>query len=219
MFNVSVSLKGVKKTFFNKIIIQDVDESFYVGEVIGIIGENGIGKTTFIKLISGLIRPDKGEILIFNKNNQLFHQACMSHMGVVLENSRALYWRLSVWQNFIYFSGLKGIFGNEVLKNGEKILRIFNLWDLRNEKVETLSTGIKQRMAIVCAICHDPSIILFDEPTIGLDSETKLVLKNLISEFSVKSKTIIVTSHDHQFVESISHRILAIEKSGLKRVV
>lgn len=215
MINASIHLRCLSKQFLGKIVIKNFEECFYPGEVIGIIGKNGVGKTTLIKLISGLIRPDAGEVLIFSKNNEFFHKDCMLRVGTLLENSRALYWRLSVWRNFVYFSGLKGIFGKGVLENAKKILNLFGLWELKNVIVETLSTGMKQRMAIVSAICHDPSIILLDEPTIGLDHDVKQVLVDMIKRFSEEKKTIVVTSHDHNFISSVSGKIYKIENSGL----
>jgi len=209
---------NLTKNFGNRSLFGSVNFSFRAGEIIGISGKNGVGKTTFIKLLCGLIYSDSGQILINGIDARKNRTKWMEDVGTLLEGSRSLYWRLSALQNFIYFAGLKKIFGNEAKVRAEKLLQLFGLWDVRNEKVETFSFGMKQRLALACSVAHAPSIVLLDEPTSGLDTMSSQILENYIDVLSKENKTVLLASHDHEMIARISTSRLTIENGVINRV-
>lgn len=213
-----IRISNLIKSYASRCVFHQTNISFYAGEIIGLIGENGIGKTTFIKLLCGLIHPDEGQIFINGINIQKNKAKCMQSMGVLLEGSRSVYWRLSAWQNFIYFSGLKGVFNKEAYKRAEELFKFLEIWEAKDNKAETLSYGMKQRLAFACSISHYPSVVLLDEPTTGLDSGSNLIFEHFIKQLSNENKTIIIASHDHDMIERLSHKIFRIKDGSIKNV-
>lgn len=205
-----IKIKNISKTFSARLVLNNINTYFFSGQITGISGENGSGKTTFIKLISGLILPDVGNVYIHGLDVAIDRLEVMSHLGVLLDGTRNLYWRLSAWQNFVYFSGLKGIFGDVLRKEGKQLLKYFGLWDVRNQKVESFSLGMKQKLSICCTLSHNPDVILLDEPTIGLDHESQQLLLELIKIKASESKTILMLSHDLEMLNTVCHRKITI---------
>lgn len=141
------------------------------------LGPNGAGKTTLIKCLSGLIIPDKGEIFINGKLTDPNDRNYLKDISVVLEGARNLYWRASVKSNFYYFGALKGIGRSEINTNIEKIDELFGIKHLLTRRVNTLSLGQKQKVAILCNILLNPRLLILDEPSNGLDiNKRKLLL-------------------------------------------
>ena len=213
-----IKVANISKKFGRASIFSGVNFSFQAGQVIGISGNNGVGKTTFIKILSGLIYPDSGQVFINGIEARKNRKQWMENIGTLLEGSRSLYWRLSALQNFVYFSGLKGIFGKTALIQAQKKLEYFDLWDTRNSKVETFSFGMKQRLALACCVCHTPSIILLDEPTSGLDATSSKILENYICLLAKENRTIILASHNQELITKLSSRKLVIEKGAITSV-
>lgn len=207
----SVQVHNISKTFSAHLILHNINTSLFPGEITGISGPNGSGKTTFIKLISGLISPDSGNISIHGLDIATERLVVMKHLGVLLDGTRNLYWRLSAWQNFVYFAGLKGVFGEILRKEGEFLLKYFGLWDVRNQKVESFSLGMKQKLSICCTLSHNPKVILLDEPTIGLDCESQLLLVELLKIKALELKTILVLSHDMEMIKTLCDRKIIID--------
>lgn len=206
-----IKVINISKDFGNHSLFCKVNFSFHAGEIIGLSGKNGTGKTTFIKLLCGLIYPNSGQIFINGIDARKNRTKWMEDVGTLLEGSRSLYWRLSALQNFIYFAGLKKVFGKEAMHRAEKILQFFGLWDVKNEKVEIFSFGMKQRLALACSVAHSPSIVLLDEPTSGLDIISSQILENYIGILAKENKTVLLASHDHEMVARISTSKLTIE--------
>lgn len=198
-----ITIKNVSKAFASRSILKEINVSFSSGQVVGILGANGSGKTTLIKLMCGLVYPDEGSILINGLDIASNRFKIMSDLGVLLDGSRGLYWRLSAWQNFVYFSGLKGKFGKSVKEQGKYLFTYFGLSDKRDQKVESFSLGMKQKLSICCALSHGPNVILLDEPTIGLDCEAQELLMRLIKSKAVELKTILIASHDVEMLNNI----------------
>lgn len=213
-----IKITNLTKNYANQCVFQQVNISFYSGEIIGLIGENGVGKTTFIKLLCGLIHPDSGQVFINGININSERVKCMQNIGVLLEGSRSIYWKLSALQNFIYFSGLKGIFGRKAYERGERMLKLLDLWKVREKKAEIFSYGMKQRLAFACSISHLPSVILLDEPTTGLDASSSCILEGFIKQLCDDNKTIIIASHDHHMIERLAHKIVNIRNGSFNNV-
>lgn len=217
-----ISITNVSKAYSHhslpngyKSIFKDFSIHLRYGEITGIIGPNGSGKTTLLKLICGLITPDDGSISVLGRNLRHSQSSIMKEIGIVLEGSRNLYWRLSAWQNLLYFGGLKGIFGRDAKMAAEKLLKGLQLWDVRHQLVQSFSRGMQQKLAIACAFISDPTIILLDEPSLGLDAESQDIIENWIQDAANEyNKTIVITSHHTDMIERLCHRVLVL-KSGV----
>ncbi|MCX8058732.1 MAG: ABC transporter ATP-binding protein, partial [Spirochaetes bacterium] len=188
----------------------------YKGEILGLLGPNGSGKTTTVKSIANIIEYDSGEILIRGYNNKKNGIKVKEMMGAVLEGARNIFWRLTPVENMIYFAGLKGFSKKQIKNNIDFLVETLNLKNYLTIEAGKLSKGNQQKVAIACAFITDPEIVLLDEPTLGLDVETcremYVWIKNIIKE---KNNFILVTSHDMKFIENVCDRVAVIKNGKL----
>lgn len=213
-----IRLESVSKKFGENSIFKNLNFSCHAGDIIGLTGNNGVGKTTLIKILCGLVRPNSGNIFINGNHASSNRNMWMQNVGVLLEGSRSIYWRLSAIQNINYFSGLKGVFGKLADSQAKKMLQFFGLWEIRNQKVENFSFGMKQRLALACSVVHSPSVIILDEPTSGLDAQSTELLEKYIHLLSQEKKSIILASHDLEMVSKISTKKFKIENCVLNEI-
>ena len=182
------------------------------GEVLAFLGPNGAGKTTTIKMIAGLIRPDKGWVKIAGRDPHREPQA-LRGVGAVLEGNRNLYWRLTPLENLEYFGVLRGMSRKRVRSRGLELLEAFDLLDKRKEPVQKLSRGMQQKIAIAVALIHQPKLLLLDEPTLGLDVEAGETVKKLVRQVATSGCAILLTTHQLNVAEQLSDRV-AIIRAG-----
>lgn len=196
--------------------VKAVDKvSFQVrqGEVLGLLGPNGAGKTTTIKCILGLMRPNAGGILVFGENVEEHYPRMLKNMSAVLEGSRNLYWRLTVWENILFFSGLHGVTSRDDKAHFEHLIRLFSLEDKRNVEVRKLSQGMKQKTSVVCALARRTPLVFLDEPTLGLDVETSLELRAVLKQLATEeNRTIIVSSHNMDVIQDVCQRVIILSQ-------
>lgn len=182
------------------------------GEILGILGPNGSGKTTTLKSIAGLIEFDEGKITVNGYDNVKQRNQMLFHIGAVLEGARNIYWRLSPLENIIYFAGLKGVKHSKAKEQAYHLLDILELNDKVHDELRNLSKGMQQKVAIACAIVHEPSLILLDEPTLGLDVEIIRKVKPWLKTLALNSNSaILITSHDLNFIEDVCDRVIIIK--------
>lgn len=211
VFNVSkvYSQSGVKA-------LDSVSLSIADQEIVGFLGPNGAGKTTLVKIIAGLVIPSGGEVTIAGFDVQRRRYAALRHLGVVLEGARNLYWPLSVRDNILYFGAIKGISAGAIRHRLPELLKLLQLEGFADRKVGSLSSGQKQRAAIATALVHDPSVLILDEPTNGLDIPSVDnfidVLQTLCSQ---KRVTMLVSSHNLGFVQEVVSSTIFIDKGRL----
>src|SRR5581483_11741726 len=136
--------------------VDDVNLVVEAGQVFGFLGANGAGKTTTIKMMCGLIAPTTGQVRIGGYDVSRERSAAMRQIGAVLEGTRNIYWRLTAWQNLMYFGHLKGSVGKELKARAEALLRELDLWERRNDTLRTFSRGMQQKVAIACALIGNP---------------------------------------------------------------
>lgn len=171
-----LKVENLCKTYRSKIktikAVENISFEGNKGEIFGILGPNGVGKTTTVKSIATIIYYDSGTILVDGYDNKKHPNLVKQRIGAVLEGSRNIFWRLTPEENMIYFAGLKGLSKKDVRSNIEYFLETLDLKDVRNKKVREFSKGMQQKVEVACAFITDPKIILLDEPTLGLDVET-----------------------------------------------
>lgn len=186
------------------------------GQVFGFLGANGAGKTTTIKMICGLITPNSGRILVNGYDVARERSKAMRQIGVVLEGTRNVYWRLTVWQNLMYFGRLKGVWGQALTMRAESLLRDLELWERRNDVVRTFSRGMQQKLAIACSLIAAPPIVLLDEPTLGLDIRASRTVKEWVKKLAQEQgKTVILTTHQLDMAQDLCDRVAIISKGNL----
>jgi ABC-2 type transport system ATP-binding protein len=194
--------------------VHDVSFSIYSGQILAFLGSNGAGKTTSIKMIAGLIRPDTGSVRIAGCDPHRNPQA-LKMLGAVLEGSRNLYWRLTPLENLEYFGVLRGISHKMARKEGLKLLEQFELIHKRSTPVQALSRGMQQKLAIAVALVHKPSLLLLDEPTLGLDIEASQHVKAVVRQIASEGCAILLTTHQLDVAEEISDQVAIIRQGKI----
>lgn len=186
------------------------------GQVFGFLGTNGAGKTTTIKMICGLITPDTGGVRVNGYDVLRQRKEAMKQIGAVLEGTRNIYWRLSALENILYFGRLKNFTGKQLKAEAERLLAELGLWERRNDRIRTFSRGMQQKVAIACALIADPPIVLLDEPTLGLDVQAAVTVKQWVKQLAREQKrTIILTTHQLDMAEQLCDRVAIIRKGQL----
>lgn len=189
--------------------VRGVSLAIQPGEVLAFLGPNGAGKTTTIKMIAGLIRPDAGWVNIAGRDPHREPEA-LKGVGAVLEGNRNLYWRLTPLENLEYFGVLRQMTRRRAQQKGEQLLDAFGLIDKRNVAVQKLSRGMQQKIAIAVALIHEPSLLLLDEPTLGLDVEAGETVKQLVRQVAADGCAILLTTHQLNVAEELSDRVAVI---------
>ncbi|XOB99588.1 ABC transporter ATP-binding protein [Deinococcota bacterium DY0809b] len=184
------------------------------GEVLAFLGPNGAGKTTTIKMIAGLIRPDAGSVRVAGRDPHRDPWA-LRQLGAVLEGNRNVYWRLTPLENLEYFGVLKGLSAAEARRRGKTLLERFELTHKQNALTQQLSRGMQQKLAIAVSLIHQPALLLLDEPTLGLDVEAAETVKQLIRELAGDGQAIVLTTHQLDVAQQLSHRVAIIREGRI----
>ncbi len=181
------------------------------GEIVGLVGPNGAGKTTTIKCILGLVRPTAGRVTILGRDVASHYPGILSQVSAVLEGSRNLYWRMTVWENIEFFTGIHGLPRRQYRRYFEHLVERFGLADKRDVEVRKLSQGMKQKTAVVCALAKRTPLMFLDEPTLGLDVETSYELRKTLRELAGEEhRTIVLSSHNMDVVQDVCRRVIIV---------
>lgn len=207
----NLAVTGLRKTFRDRKApveaVKDVSFSVEQGEMIGLLGPNGAGKTTTIKCILGLVRPDSGSITLGDVDCRRNQNRALRSMAAVLEGARNTYWRLTAWENIVYFAGIHGISEKAGKDYFEYLVDVLRLREKRDSEVRNLSSGYKQKVAVACALAKRTPLVFLDEPTLGLDVESSYELREALRRLQTQERrTIVVSSHDMHVVQDICDR-------------
>ncbi len=181
------------------------------GEIMGLLGPNGAGKTTTISIISGVLKPDEGEIKILGRTPDKNTQ---KRCGTVPQEI-ALYNKLTVWENLRFFAGAYAVPAKQWKQEAEYRLHQLGLYERRNEKVKNLSGGMKRRVNLMAALLHKPEILFLDEPTVGIDVQSKNIVIEKLQELNKQGITIVYTSHHMDEAEHFCTRIAIIDYGNI----
>ncbi|MBP0016996.1 MAG: ABC transporter ATP-binding protein [Cyanobacteria bacterium SBLK] len=204
-----LKIKNLSKFYQKKLVLQDLSFEVKTGEIYGLLGPNGAGKTTIINILCNLLQPDRGTILL---DGVPISQASKYLIGVAPQEN-LLYKSLSCRENLHFFARLYGLDRQQQRDRISASLVAVNLSDRINSLVETLSGGMKRRLNLAIALVHEPKLLILDEPTTGLDIETRYELWRLIRQLQQQGMTILLTTHLLDEAEQLCDR-LAILQSG-----
>ena len=189
-----IVLEHLTKSFGNVHAVKDLSLQIDAGAIFGFLGPNGAGKTTTMRMLCGLTHPTGGHAIIEGADVWEDRQKIRTKFGYVPQ-SFSLYRDLTVLENFRFFGGAYGVPSVELDERIERLLRVIDLEEKRSTAAENLSGGMRQLLAIGCALVHDPLLLFLDEPTRGLDPVHRQQIWNLLYDLSHKGKTIFVTTH------------------------
>jgi ABC-2 type transport system ATP-binding protein len=183
------------------------------GTILGFLGPNGAGKTTTIKMIAGLVLPTSGRVEILGHDVGRERRAAVHHVGAVLEGARNLYWRLSAWDNLLYFGSIRLVPDPVLRERAADLLQLLGLEKDRDREVRHFSRGMQQKLAIVTALLHEPELLLLDEPTLGLDVQAAKTVEAFILHLArERGKAILITTHQLDLAERVADEIFVIHQ-------
>lgn len=201
-----VQLKDVVKKYDNRISVDHLNLTIREGEVFGLLGPNGAGKSTTIKMLSGLLKIDQGDILVGGKSVAKYPMEVKRNLGLVPQDL-AIYDNLTARENVTFFAKLYGLRGKLLKDRVEESLAFVGLLDRASDKPSSFSGGMKRRLNIACAIMHQPKLIIMDEPTVGIDPQSRNHILDSVRELNRMGSTILYTSHYMEEVSAISTRV------------
>ena len=180
------------------------------GEVFGLLGPNGAGKSTTMNMICGIVRPTLGKTMFMGEDFGKNRKKLINNLGYIPQEL-AIHGNLKAWENVELFTSLYGIRGAELKERIDESLKYVGLLEKRNDYAKTFSGGMKRRLNIACAIGHHPKLLIFDEPTVGIDPQSRNFILEKIKESNRNGATIIYTSHYMEEVEAICTRIAIMD--------
>ncbi|MDR0269049.1 ABC transporter ATP-binding protein [Paenibacillus sp.] len=205
-----LEIRGLTKKFGDFIAVDNMSLNIREGEIFGFLGSNGAGKSTTINMVSSLLRPTGGEIRILEKDIIKHSRFAKMNLGVVPQDL-ALYEDMTAYENVSFFAGLYGLRGAELKERTEEALAFVGLSDKAKSFPKNFSGGMKRRLNIACAIAHKPKLIIMDEPTVGIDPQSRNYILTSVRKLNESGCTIIYTSHYMEEVEEICSRIAIVD--------
>lgn len=205
--NEIITLKNIELKLKKTCVFQNLNFSCKQGEIIGITGANGSGKSVLFKLIAGLYSPSYGEVLI-NGENIVPERKIPANLGALIEEPGFINY-YSGFKNLQYLASIRGVVGNQEIND---TLKIVGLYEQKDQKVKTYSLGMRKKLGIVQAIMENPSILLLDEPMNALDKSSVENMRTLFRKLSSeKGTTILIASHSEEDIRILCDKVYAIE--------
>lgn len=205
-----ITVRNLKKSFKENNVLKGISFNVIKGEILCFLGPNGAGKSTTINILTSALQSDSGEVLYKGEKIGKHIKNYKRQLGVVPQDI-ALYEELSAERNVRFFASLYGLRGQKLTKAVDDALEFAGLADRRKDKVKTFSGGMKRRLNIACAIAHSPELVIMDEPTVGIDPQSRNHILNSIKKLRNNGMTILYTTHYMEEVEEISTRIIIMD--------
>ena len=189
-----IEIKNLKKHFNGREALKGISLSIKDGEFYGLLGPNGAGKTTTISILSSILNADSGTVSIENFNLNAQSKDIKKIIGVVPQEI-ALYNELSALDNLLFWGGMYNISNKNLLNRANELLRLFGLEDRKNDKVKSYSGGMKRRVNIAAALLHNPKVLFMDEPTVGIDPQSRNLIFEIVEKLNKEGMTIVYTTN------------------------
>ena len=207
-------IQNLRKNFGTRCAVKDISFSVGKGETVGLLGPNGAGKTTAIAMICGIAKADAGRVTLDGEAITPESRTLKQRVGLVPQDL-ALFEELSAWANIELFGGLYGITGPLLEQRGTAALQLVGLAERRREAIKNFSGGMKRRVNIACALLHEPDLILMDEPTVGVDPQSRNAIFDNIETLKRQGKTLIYTTHYMEEAERLCDRIIIMDRGAV----
>jgi len=206
-----LEVRNVRKTFGPLVAVDDVSFTVEVGKLTGLLGPNGAGKTTTVSMIAGLAQPERGSVLVGGRAVGGDTNPIKKKIGLVPQDL-ALYDELSARDNLRFFGALYDLSGAALDTAMSSALALVGLADRVRDKVKTFSGGMKRRLNLAAGLLHDPDILLLDEPTVGVDPQSRNAIFENLEELKRRGKALLYTTHYMEEAERLADRIVVIDR-------
>ena len=203
-----LEVKNVQLNYGDFVAVKDLSFTLEPGKIFGLLGTNGAGKTTTFRVIMGLLKPTKGEVLYFNQEVG-YHN--VDEIGYMIEE-RSLLTKMTVKDLMLYFGQLKSMDKKTIIERLDHWLNVFDITDYKDKLIKELSKGNQQKIQFISALINDPKLLVLDEPFSGLDPINTKLFVEVIRDFQAKGKMIVFSSHQLDHVESFCEEIVVLEK-------
>jgi ABC-2 type transport system ATP-binding protein len=210
-----IEARNLTKKFETVTAVDNISFEIAESEIFGFLGPNGAGKTTTIRMLSTLISPTSGKIIVDGKDLQKDGRYIRSIVGLLTETP-GMYEKISGYDNLDYYSSFYNIPDKKRKDNIKKYLKMFDLWDRKDDLAGTYSKGMKQKLALARALIHEPKILFLDEPTAGLDPESAHMVRNFIENLQKEKTTVFLCTHNLEEASSLSDRVCIIKNKIIK---
>lgn len=208
-----VDLNQVSKQFDQNTVVDQLSFSVRKGEIFGFLGPNGAGKTTIVNIITGLLQNDSGKVSLFSEY-QPGDAFARANIGLASQ-SLALYGELTAKENLQFFGKMQDLNGASLAKSVDRVLEVVGLSDKAEQRVKTYSGGMQRRLNLAVAILHNPQLLILDEPTVGVDPQSRNAIMETIKQLRDNGHTIIYTTHYMEEVEKLCDRVAIIDHGKL----
>ena len=210
---ILLEIKNLSKSYGDLIAVNDLSLEICAGEVFGLLGPNGAGKTTTINLISGLLKPDAGEVFFSGERFATGGAAVRSKIGICPQEN-VLWKKLTPSEQLIFLGNMYDLKPSYIRQRSEILLDELGLTAVANQMAGTLSGGMQRRLNIALALIHDPELLILDEPEAGLDPQSRVSVREYIKSLAAE-KTVVLTTHNMDEAERMADRVAIIDKGKL----
>lgn len=207
-----LKVENLTKSFKKLVAVDNLSFEVHPGEIVGLLGENGAGKTTTLRMIATMLKPTSGTAKIDEYNIQDNPEKIRENIGILFGGDVALYDRLSGRENMAYFAKLNGMSEKEANEAIDQIAKDLQMEEYIDRRVGKYSRGMKQKVSLARSIIHKPSVMLFDEPSTGLDVLSTKLIQNFILKCKEENKAIVFSSHNMYETEKLCDRIIIVHK-------
>ncbi len=211
---VVLAARNLVRRFGDRTAVDGVSFEVRAGESVGLLGPNGAGKTTTFSMVTGLLRPDSGELLLGGAALVSDTDPIKRRLGLVPQDL-ALYEELDARRNLGFFAAIQGVGRSRIPEAVRSALEFVGLSDRADDRVGTFSGGMKRRLNLAAALLHDPDILLLDEPTVGVDPQSRNAIFDNIAELRRRGKTLLYTTHYMEEVERLCDRVIIIDRGRI----
>jgi ABC-2 type transport system ATP-binding protein len=211
---IIASMEGVVKRYGSNIVLDHVELDIDEGEIIGLLGPNGAGKTTLIQTLTGMTPFEKGMVELFGDTKTPFSNHNKEKIGLVTQEI-TVFEELTAKENLQFFAGVYGLKGEEKKKRVEEALEFVGLSDRANKIPHKFSGGMKRRLNIACALTHRPKFIIMDEPTVGIDPQSRNYILEAVRKLRKNGTTILYTTHYMEEVQAIASRVVIMDQGQI----
>jgi ABC-2 type transport system ATP-binding protein len=209
--NEAIEIQNLFKSFDELYAVQGISLTVQAGHILSLLGPNGAGKSTTISMLSGLLTPTQGDALIMGHSIRREPEAAKACLGVVPQDI-ALYPDLSARENLLFWGKMYGLRGAALKGRVDEVLEIIGLTDRQRDRLDTFSGGMKRRVNIGAALLHKPQVVIMDEPTVGIDPQSRRHILDNVKELNRQGMTVLYTTHYMEEAQELAHHIAIMDR-------